>query len=394
VGTWSGKTGVWDQWRWKIKKLALGLFFSLVFTHLVPAIQEYGIPWVQARMFFGLLDSPWFDFAYYYALPVYTYWYIFGPLLVLLAPLLGPVFRLSIGTVKYFVGTLLLMCAEVVDFLVESTTYTPSKRRRRRHPSSSSSSPGSEDSEDYTSQRRLRMNQRFSIRQRTTTRRNVPPEDTSEEEEAIEENEESELDSGSYDDVYRRGVSAEDIFDNLQNGVTKMARICIFLLILLLPIWFAISMPFLYYNNHAECHQDRLGHMNNAKECEERGYSAPAFRKLCIHSKKEVQKSVVYCALQGTMRDLELFFWNTISSPYVIVYLCLILVLVLGRSGVRLAKRRDYHAMRGWYTTKEGDHGDYGEYGNGNGGGNAMKNVTLYREPPKQCTIHMDPPPH
>jgi hypothetical protein len=375
------------------KKISFGVVFFFGLSSSCsrnPGIRESGNPRVRARMLFGLLDSPWFDFAYYYALPVYTYWYIFGPLLVLLAPLLGPVFRLSIGTVKYFVGTLLLMCAEVVDFLVESTTSTPSKRRRR-HPSSSSSSPESEDREDYTGQRRLRMSQRFSIRQRTTTtRRNVPPEDTSEEEEAIEENEENELDSGSYDDAYRRGVSAEDIFDNLQNGVTKMARICILLLILLLPIWFAISMPFLYYNNHAECHQDHLGHMNNVKECEERGYSAPAFRKLCIHSKKEVQKSVVYCALQGTMRDLQLFFWNTISSPYVIVYLCLILVLVLGRSGVRLAKRRD-HDMRGWYTTKEGDYGEYGEYGNG---GNAMKNVTLYREPPKQCTIHMGPPPH
>ena len=280
------------------------------------------------NMLFGLLeDSSWIYFVHTYVVPLYTYWYYFGPLLLVLVPTL----RLSYGTIKYFVKVLLLVCTEVADFLVETTTNTATKSMKRRHTRTLQSEVSDGDSDDNE------------------------PADTS---------------------VYNV-VSAEDVIDNVQRMVTKAARYCILLFLLLLPIWFAVSIPFIYFNNHAECYQDYLGYMNNVKECEERGYTAPDFRDLCIRSKKEVQKSVIYCALEGSMDDMQKFFLNTLCSPLVIVYLCIIIALGLVRYGLRLAKQRDGSSK--WYPTPVNTDRN-----------RMMKNVTLYEGKPKECLLKME----
>jgi hypothetical protein len=277
----------------------------------------------EKEMLFGLLeDSSWLYFLHAYVVPLYTYWYYFGPLLLVVVPFL----RLSYGSIKYFLKMLLLLCAEVVDFLTETTQ----NKMMEKHIVCSDSDEDREEDED---------NQGFTR-----------------------------------SDPYNNVVSAEDMLESVQRVVTKMARYCILGFILLIPVWFFLSIPFMYYNNHAECHQDYLSHMHNVKECEERGYTAPDFRNLCVHSKKQIQKSVVYCSLQGTMEDLQVFFWNTLCSPFVLVYLLFITVLGLVRSGIRFAKQKDtsidnIHARNS--TTRP-------------------KGVPLYKQRSKECAIKME----
>lgn len=270
-------------------------------------------------MLYGLLDdTSWLYFIHNYVVPLYTYWYYAGPLLLFLVP----VVRLSYGSIKYFGKVLLIVCSEVVDFLIETTAPRMMKI----------SEEGSDDDEGNVS---------------------------------------------NNDNLYQdpqEAVSADRILESIHHTVTTMARYGILALLLILPISFFLSIPFMYYNNHAECYQDYLSHMNNVKECEERGYTAPDFRNLCIRSKKEIQKSVVYCGLQGTMEDLQSSFWSTLCSPFVIVYLCVIVALGLVRSGIKLAKKREDVPLYGWNAASV----------------QKMKNVALYHTPPKEHTLKME----
>lgn len=214
------------------------------------------------------MDVSWVWLFHNYILPAYTYWYYFGPLLLFAVPLI----RMLYDSGKYLIKMLLILCSEIVDFLVETT----------------------------------------SMRTRTLKKE----EEEEDEEEVVP-------------------ISAERFIENVQHAVTKIARICVLLIILIVPIWFTLSLPFIYYNNYAECQRIHSSHVNNVRECNEKGYSTPAFQELCLHADRESRKSTVYCSMSATVTDLQIYVWNTLCTPFVIVYLVGMVILAIVRSGLK-----------------------------------------------------------
>ena len=187
--------------------------------------------------------------------------------------------RMIYGSGKYLTNMLLILCSELVDFLIE-TTSTPMRTREK-----------------------------------------------------IKKKEEEEEEEEDDEDVVP--ISAERLVENVHRVVTKIARYCILLLILAIPIWFTLSLPFIYYNNYAECQRIHSSHVRNVLECNEKGYSTPAFQELCMRSDQESRKSTVYCSMSATATDLQIYVWNTLSSPFVITYLLGMVILAIVRSGLK-----------------------------------------------------------
>jgi hypothetical protein len=220
-----------------------------------------------------MVDVSWVWLFHNYILPAYTYWYYFGPLLLFAIPLI----RMLYGSGKYLTKMLLILCSEMVDFLIETTSAPMRTRGRLR---------GDEEEEEE------------------------------EDEEVVP-------------------ISAERLIENVQRMVTKIARYCVLLMILAIPIWFTLSLPFIYYNNYAECQRIHSSHVSNVLECNEKGYSTPAFQELCMRSDRESRKSTVYCSMSATVTDLQVYVWNTLCSPFVITYLLGMVILAIVRSGLK-----------------------------------------------------------
>jgi hypothetical protein len=130
-------------------------------------------------------------------------------------------------------------------------------------------------------------------------------------------------------------VSAERLILYAQRGAVLMGKVFLILLILSVPIWFAVSLPFIFYDNYAECHRIHLSHLNTVQECNEKGVIGAAFQDLCMQSDRESRKSIVHCSMSATVTDFQVYVWNTISSLPVILYLMFVILLAIVRSGLK-----------------------------------------------------------
>lgn len=297
-------------------------------------------------MLFGILeDFSWIYFTHTYLLPLYTYWYYFGPFIIITIPAL----RFSYIIIKYILKVILLISTDLLNFLIETTT------------------PASNFPSSYISQKKI--NSKMTL------------------ENDIDNNEENEedLSTPSLENIKSEYniASAEDILENIHKAVTKIARYFILFFILLVPIWLILSIPFIYYDSHMDCNQEYIKHLNNVRECDEKGYEAQDFMDLCIRSKKEIQKSVLYCSLSKTKESLQIFLWNTICSPFVMIYLSVIILLTLARSGIRIfnngSKIVKYKKDYPYFLSDEKKNQV-----------SKMKNVSIYPGKDSECILKMD----
>jgi hypothetical protein len=224
-------------------------------------------------------NTTWWNFFHYWIIPLYTYWYYIGPLIIVAFPL----FRFLLYTVKkilklfyYFVSEILLFVELYYDYYQtsEQDNYKMNDIINDGYDNDDGGGDGGDD--DYGK--------------------------------------------------YETPVSIDNVIYSVKRKFNVIQNYFVVFCVIIIIFFLLSGFFFTFYDKLYEGYENRRKHEVTIEECKNVRFSSPIHRDTCDISRKEVQKSVLFLSIKYTLFNMDKSLGYIFYSPF--GWLCIFILLI------------------------------------------------------------------